>query len=93
MITEKDKPKLIRRMKAIKGQVEGVQRMIEDEKYCIDIINQITAIRGALDKVALLVMNLHIRSCVVDAVRTDIHDHRADKKIRELMDTMYKFVK
>lgn len=77
------------RLKRIEGQVRGIARMVEERRYCIDIIQQMTAVRRALDEVSLKIMNGHINSCVSDAIR------RRDgaKKIAELMKTIQRFVK
>lgn len=91
MIDENTKRASQRRLKLIKGQIEGIERMILDEKYCIDIINQVTAVRNALEKVSLLLMKRHIESCVADSITAD-DSKRKDRRINELMETVYKFV-
>jgi DNA-binding FrmR family transcriptional regulator len=58
---------LLKRLKRVEGQVRGVQRMVEDDRYCIDILTQISAIQAALDKVALGLLDDHARHCVVGA--------------------------
>ena len=58
------KSPLIRRLKRAEGQVRGLQQMIEDERYCIDILTQIAATRAALDGVALKILEDHVRHCV-----------------------------
>jgi DNA-binding FrmR family transcriptional regulator len=60
-----DKDKLVNRLRRIEGQVRGIERMVEDDRYCIDIITQISAINAALDKVALGLLEDHTRHCVV----------------------------
>ncbi len=89
MIDEKIQKDSIRRLKKVEGQVKGIQKMVEQRKYCIDIINQITAVRRALDVVSLNVMKRHIESCVTEAIKQD----EPEAKINELMGTIYKFVK
>ena len=89
MIDDAMKRDLESRLRRIKGQVDGIQAMVADERYCIDILNQITAVRRALDKVALKVMGSHMESCVSEAVRS--HDGR--QKIKELMNTIDHFVR
>jgi DNA-binding FrmR family transcriptional regulator len=59
----------LRRLKSVEGHVRGVQRMVEEGAYCIDIVNQITAIRRALKKVSGLVLDQHLHSCVTDAMQ------------------------
>jgi DNA-binding FrmR family transcriptional regulator len=60
--------KLKARLARVEGQVRGVSRMLDEGKYCIDVIDQITAARRALEKIALLVMQRHMNSCVKDAM-------------------------
>jgi CsoR family transcriptional regulator, copper-sensing transcriptional repressor len=60
------KPQILARLKRIEGQTRGVQKMVDDDRYCIDVITQISAIQAALDKVALGLLDGHARHCVVD---------------------------
>lgn len=60
---------IVRRLKSVEGHVRGVQRMVEEGSYCIDVVNQITAIQRALKKVSGLVLDQHLHSCVTDAMR------------------------
>ncbi|MQA75952.1 MAG: metal-sensing transcriptional repressor [Solirubrobacterales bacterium] len=62
-----NKEALVNRMRRISGQVGGVERMIQEERYCIDILTQISAVQAALDKVAIGVLDDHARHCVVGA--------------------------
>ena len=80
---------LLPRLRRIEGQVRGITRMVEERRYCIDILQQLTAARKALDQVSLKIMNGHINTCVSDAIR------RQDgaKKVEELMRTITRFVK
>ncbi len=73
----------LRRLKNIEGQVRGLQRMVEEEKYCIDIVTQISAVRAALNQVGLLVLRRHVEHCVVDAVKNP--DPMAGSKIIDEM--------
>jgi DNA-binding FrmR family transcriptional regulator len=61
------KDQLLGRLRRIKGQVGGIERMVEDDRYCIDVLTQISAVRAALDKVALGLLDDHARTCIVDA--------------------------
>ena len=61
------KDRIGKRVSRIEGQVRGIGRMIEDERYCIDVLQQISAARAALDKVALELVDDHVRHCVMDA--------------------------
>ncbi len=85
----KDKPSLLVRMKKIEGQAKGIQRMIEDDRYCIDIVQQLTALAAAVDEVSLLVLEGHIEGCVTDAIR----EARGEGHIKELMSTIRKAMK
>lgn len=60
---------IVRRLKSVEGHVRGVQRMVEEGAYCIDVVNQIVAIQRALKKVSGLVLDQHLHSCVTDAMR------------------------
>ena len=77
-----DKDKLGTRLARIEGQVRGVARMVEDERYCIDVLTQISAIQAALDKVALGLLDGHARHCLVEG-----HGGPADpeERVAELM--------
>jgi CsoR family transcriptional regulator, copper-sensing transcriptional repressor len=60
------KEQLLARLKRIEGQARGVQRMVEEDRYCIDVLTQISAIQAALDKVALGLLDDHVKHCVVE---------------------------
>ncbi len=85
----KDKSSLVARMKKIEGQAKGIQRMIEDDRYCIDIVQQLTALCAAADEVSLLILEGHIEGCVVDAIR----EQRGEVHLKELMATIRKAMK
>jgi DNA-binding FrmR family transcriptional regulator len=61
------KEQLLKRLARLEGQVRGISRMVEDERYCIDVLTQIQAVQAALDKVALGLLDDHARHCIVDA--------------------------
>jgi DNA-binding FrmR family transcriptional regulator len=67
------------RLKRIEGQVRGIQGMVEDERYCIDILTQISAIQAALDKVALSLLDDHAKHCVVGAGDAATREERTDE--------------
>ena len=81
----------LKRLARIEGQIQGLQRMIRDGRYCIDIIQQITASKKALEQVALVVMRRHVDSCVAEAIRSK--DGKGKEKIAELMGTIHRFIK
>ena len=89
MINEETKKNVLPRLKKIEGQIKGIHKMVEKERYCIDIINQVTAAQRALDQVSLKVMQRHIESCVTDAVKSD----GSGPVVEELMETIYKFIR
>ena len=68
------KDDLRKRLRRVEGQVRGVQGMVEDERYCIDVLTQISAIQAALDKVALALLDDHARHCIVNAEGDDQAD-------------------
>lgn len=84
-----DKPSLLARMKKIEGQARGIQRMIEEDRYCIDIVQQLTALTAAVDEVSLLILQDHIEGCVTDAIR----EQHGEGHIKELMGTIRKALK
>lgn len=89
MINEKTKKDVLPRLKKIEGQIKGIHKMIEKERYCIDIINEVTAAQRALDQVSLRVMRRHIESCVANSIKSD----GGTPIIGELMETIYKFIR
>jgi DNA-binding FrmR family transcriptional regulator len=74
----------LRRLKSIEGHVRGVTRMVEEDQYCIDVIRQIRAIEGALEKLNLLILESHLQQYVATAVRIDDAAER-ERVIRELL--------
>ena len=87
----KDKAALAKRLHRIEGQVRGIERMVEDDRYCIDILTQVAAVKTALEQVAVNVLDGHVRHCVADAVATD--GSEADEKLDELMAAVRRFAK
>ncbi len=79
-----DNQDVLRRLKSVEGHVRGVQRMVEDDAYCIDVVNQIVAIQRALKKVSALVLDGHLHSCVTEAVRGQDVENR-ERVLSELM--------
>ncbi len=71
----------LNRLRRIEGQVRGLQRMITDDEYCIDVLTQIASVSKALQGVGLGLLDEHLRHCVADAVRAD-HD-QGDEKVHE----------
>ena len=69
-----DKDDYLTRLRKIEGQVRGLQRLVDEDTYCIDILTQIASVNAALKKVALGLVDQHLRHCVLDAVDTDPDD-------------------
>jgi DNA-binding FrmR family transcriptional regulator len=84
------KVKALGRLRRIEGQVQGIQRMVEEEKYCVDILLQLTAVEGAVEQVQRLLLGRHIESCVADAIRSGSTRDR-QKKVDELLDVFSRF--
>jgi CsoR family transcriptional regulator, copper-sensing transcriptional repressor len=82
-----EKETVRRRLARIEGQVRGVDRMVEEERYCIDVLTQIAAIQAALDKVALGLIDDHTRHCVVEA-----EGGERGEKVDELLAALGRFV-
>jgi len=79
---------LMNRLKRIEGQVQGLEKMVEDDRYCVDILTQVSAVQSAINAFARELMGQHIRSCVA----TDIKDGR-DGAVEELVDTVRRLMK
>ncbi|HYG57171.1 MAG TPA: metal-sensitive transcriptional regulator [Symbiobacteriaceae bacterium] len=85
----RDKQALTDRLKKIEGQVRGLQRMIEEDRYCVDVLVQVAAVKAALNKVGMALLEGHARGCMQSAVRRG----EGDQAVSELMDVLDKFVK
>lgn len=87
--TQTEKQAVINRLKRIEGQVRGIQKMIEDDRYCVDVLVQISAIHAALKKVGFTVAERHMKHCVSHAVQSG----EGNDAIDELMDIMKHYSK
>ena len=76
---------ILRRLKSVEGHVRGIERMVEEGQYCVDIVNQIVAVQRALKKVSGLVLDRHLHSCVTRAIQGDDVQAR-EKVLDELME-------
>jgi len=83
------KEDLLGRMRKIEGQARGVTRMIEEDRYCVDIVQQLTALASAAEEVSLRILEAHIKGCVSDAIR----EHRGEEAVNELMATIRKAIR
>ena len=86
-----NKDKLLERLRKVEGQVRGLQRMVGEDKYCIDILTQVSAATKALQAVALGLLEQHMGSCVVDAARAG--GSEADVKVKEAADAIARLVR
>lgn len=87
-----DKDLLLKRLARIEGQVRGIARMIEDDRYCIDILTQLGAVDTALEAVALKVLEDHVEHCVAGALASG-DAQQANEKSRELLQAVQRFAK
>jgi len=90
VLNEETKGKARGRLRRIEGQVQGLQRMIDADAYCVDVLLQISAVQGALEQVQKLLLGRHIESCVADALRSGSKSER-QQKVEELLDVCSRF--
>jgi DNA-binding FrmR family transcriptional regulator len=83
--------RLLARLKRIEGQVRGLQRMIEEDRYCIDVLTQVSSVERALKGVALTMLDDHVRHCVAHAIESG--PEAGDDKITEALDVIARLVK
>jgi DNA-binding FrmR family transcriptional regulator len=81
----------LKRLRRIEGQVRGIAKMVDDDKYCIDILTQVSAATKALQAVALALLEEHLGSCVIDAARAG--GPEADAKVKEAADAIARLVR
>ena len=86
---EEQREALMARFKRVEGQVKGIMKMIDDGRYCPDILQQISALTGALDEVSLILLESHLSGCVTDAIQAK----NGEASIREVMHVIRKVVK
>ncbi|MDQ0253607.1 DNA-binding FrmR family transcriptional regulator [Evansella vedderi] len=89
MRTDEEKQELLKRLRRVEGQVRGIQRMIEEDRYCVDILVQLSAISAALKKVGFHLLEDHTRGCVSNAVANG----EGSEAIEELMKVIQQFSK
>jgi DNA-binding FrmR family transcriptional regulator len=90
-IYEGNKDAHLKRLRRIEGQIRGLQRMVEDEKYCIDILTQVSAATRALQSFSLELLDEHLSTCVVDAAAKG--GAEAESKVREASDAIARLVR
>jgi CsoR family transcriptional regulator, copper-sensing transcriptional repressor len=87
-----DKEALVKRLHRIEGQVRGIERMVEDDRYCIDVLTQIAAVNTALESLAFKVLDDHVNHCVTDALSSG-DPKEAAAKSKELMEAVQRFAR
>jgi DNA-binding FrmR family transcriptional regulator len=87
-----DKEVLTKRLHRIEGQVRGIERMVDDDRYCIEILTQIAATKTALESLAFKVLDDHVNHCVADAIASG-DAKSAEEKSRELLDAVQRFAR
>lgn len=76
---------IVRRLKSVEGHIRGIERMVEEEAYCVDVVNQILAVQRALKKVSGLVLDRHLHSCVTHAIQGN-DDQAKERVLGELLE-------
>jgi CsoR family transcriptional regulator, copper-sensing transcriptional repressor len=87
-----DKQLLVKRLHRIEGQVRGIEKMVEDDRYCIDILTQISAVSTALESVAYKILDDHVNHCVAHALASG-DEGDAETKTRELLEAVQRFAR
>ena len=87
-----EKDALIKRLHRIEGQVRGIEKMLSDDRYCIDILTQIAAVNTALESLAFRLLDQHVNHCVAGALASGDADQAANKS-RELLDAVHRFAR
>ncbi|PTX58922.1 DNA-binding FrmR family transcriptional regulator [Melghirimyces profundicolus] len=84
-----DKDKLLNRLRRVEGQVRGVQKMVEEDRYCMDVLAQLAAIKSAANSIGLQILEGHAKSCMTEAIQSG----EGEPKIREMVEVLRSFVK
>ena len=87
-----DKEALIKRLHRIEGQVRGIERMLDEDRYCIDVLTQIGAVSTALESLAFRILDEHVRHCVAGALASG-DEAEAQAKAEELLEAVHRFAK
>ena len=88
----KDKDVLVKRLHRIEGQVRGIERMLEEDRYCIDVITQIAAVNTALESLAFKILDGHVKHCVTGALASG-DAAEAEQKSKELLEAVHRFAR
>jgi DNA-binding FrmR family transcriptional regulator len=87
-----DKQALVRRLHRIEGQVRGIERMVEEDRYCIDVLTQIAAVNTALESLAFMILDDHVNHCVAGALASG-DSVEAEAKSKELLEAVHRFAR
>lgn len=87
-----DRDELLSRLRKIEGQIRGIQRMVEGDTYCVDILTQISAVTSGMEKVGLKLLRDHLKGCVADAIRAKGKDPKNTDSVDEKVDEVVKVV-
>ena len=87
--TDEYKKTLLGGLKTVEGQVRGIAKMVDEDRYCVDILVQLAAIKAGINKIGLSLIESHTRGCVTKAIQ----EGAGDRQVKELIDVLSKFVK
>lgn len=90
MMKEETRDQVLARLRKVAGQVAGIQRMVEEDRYCVDLLHQIAAVEGALDRVGHIILGSHVETCVTSAIESGKPRERKEK-LAELIDVFSRF--
>ena len=88
-VVQPNKEQLLNRLRRIEGQVRGIHKMVENDRYCLDILNQVSAITSAINQVSLALLEDHTHHCVARAIK----ENNGEESIEELMDVVKRLIK
>ena len=87
-----DKEQLVKRLHRIEGQVRGIERMLEEDRYCIDVLTQLSAVTTALESLAFRILDDHVQHCVAGALASG-DEAEAERKSKELLEAVHRFAR
>lgn len=85
MLDHDKKQDLLNRLKSVEGHIRGIQRMVDEDAYCMDVLKQVKAVQQALERVSAITLENHLNTCVVTAIRSE-DSAEQDRKVTEIMD-------
>ena len=83
----RDRNEVGARLKRVAGQIQGLERMVSEERYCLDILTQLAAVRGAVQEVELILVGAHLQNCMVEAMQSGTREEQ-DRKIEEILSAL-----